>query len=927
MDISRPDLLDTYQKNQVLAPLYARSSTGGGPLDSLKRGAVLLIVVSLLAASAPALAGGPALSPPQNDSDAREGRAPSKPDHAGPYNVGYMYETLYPSTKSYSVQVKLFYPAQSAGQDTTANTAGAPYPTVVHLTGFGGGVESLNGVLTRVASWGFVSAMLEVNWNDWPSCANISDMNDLLDRLEEDNASSSHRLRGMMDKENFGIHGYSSGGGICLVDCTYVPRLKAACSWASAIDNSYTDVLAQTFNKPVQLQAGEYDSGYAPNAYHAYQVFPPPKVYLTMTGGNHQGPYSYDGMISFFIRYLYHDAAYDTYLYGEGAMSDAADLTYALNFTLPNGSFFPPNILVTASKTLVVEDEAVDFNLSHDGYLPVGHPEGSFKWDLNGDGLSDPAAPNSTEASSSYDRAGVIRPSAWFELGKLRLRMNRTLALTVTNPPPVVELGGNLATTEDTMLDFTAEVNDTPSDNGKLQFAWDLGDGWSLPYKTSLAASHSYRNAGNYTVRLSVKDDEGAETSDSIIVTVANVIPTALAPSNLTVDKDEELSFIGSGTDTASDKDKLQYRWTFGDGSQRDWSSDPTAVHTYTRSGNLTAVFEVQDDEGALAQCPVAVRVIDGAPVPSITAPRFGDDLYKDEQIDFGGTAADSPTDQPYLQFSWDFGDQNSTDWANRAAATHAYTRGGKYTVVLRCRDPDGVVGETSRNITVINQAPEVSILSPVSGQAQEDEKVVFRAEGTDTPSDIDSLNYTWVIDGESFFGERIERAFTTEGPHSYAVTVTDAEGETAVASGSVDVANAVPKLSASLFPETIYANESVGFSASAQDTASDRSALSFWWDFGDGATSNETSGTHVFTRPGTFTVKVAVSDDEGAERSSSFTVTVNARPVVLPPPGDDDGTTVQTTGPGAYLLAAGLVAAICIVASVLLLWRRKRRG
>jgi len=920
-------LLEPYQKDQVLAPLYARWSTAGGPLDAMKRAAVLLIVVSMLAASAPALAGPSVPSAAGNGGSARNGRAPAKPDHAGPYNVGFMYETLYPSTKSYSVQVKLFYPAQSAGQDTTANAAGAPYPTIVHLTGFGGGVESLNGVLTRVASWGFVSAMLEVNWNDWPSCANISDMNDLLDQLESDNASAAHRLCGMMDKSAFGIQGYSSGGGICLVDATYVPRLKAVCSWASAIDNSYTDVLAQTFNKPVQFQAGEYDSTYGPTAWHAYQVFPPPKDFLGMTGGNHQGPYSYDGMISFFIRYLYHDAAYDTYLYGDGAMNDAADLTYALNFTLPNGSFFPPNIQVSASKTSVVEDDAVDFNLTCDGYLPVGHPRGAFRWDLNGDGLADPAAPNGTQASFCYTLAGVVRPSAWFELGKLRLRMNRTLALTVTNPTPVAELGADRATSEDTVLELTADVNDTSSDRGALLYAWDLGDGWSLPYGKTLPASHAYRTAGNFTVRLSVKDDEGAVASDSITVTVADVTPTAQAPSNLTADKDQELSFIGSGTDTASDRDKLQFRWTFGDGTQRDWSSDPTAVHTYTSSGNFTAVFEARDDEGALAQREVAVQVIDRPPIPKITAPRAGAGLHKDEETDFGGTATDSPTDQPFLQFCWDFGDGNVTDWANRAAATHAYTRGGKYTVVFRSRDPDGAVGETPQNVDVFNQPPEVAIVSPVLRQAQEDEKIAFRAEGTDTPSDVDTLNYTWVIDGETCFGERVERAFTTEGLHSYAVTVTDAEGETSVASGTVEVANVVPKLSASLFPETLFANESVGFSAIAQDTASDRSALTFHWDFGDGSFSDETSGSHVYAERGTFTVKVTVSDDEGAERSSSFTVTVNARPVVLPPPADGDATTAQGTGPGNYLLAIGIVVVICIVVSVLHLWRKKRRG
>ncbi|MCB0307660.1 MAG: PKD domain-containing protein, partial [Calditrichaeota bacterium] len=51
----------------------------------------------------------------------------------------------------------------------------------------------------------------------------------------------------------------------------------------------------------------------------------------------------------------------------------------------------------------------------------------------------------------------------------------------------------------------------------------------------------------------------------------------------------------------------------------------------------------------------------------------------------------------------------------------------------------------------------------------------------------------------------------------------------------------------------------------------------SWQWDFGDGGTSNEENPTHVYTNPGTYTVKLTVSDgtlSDSIEKSNLITVT-----------------------------------------------------
>jgi PKD repeat protein len=50
--------------------------------------------------------------------------------------------------------------------------------------------------------------------------------------------------------------------------------------------------------------------------------------------------------------------------------------------------------------------------------------------------------------------------------------------------------------------------------------------------------------------------------------------------------------------------------------------------------------------------------------------------------------------------------------------------------------------------------------------------------------------------------------------------------------------------------------------------------ALRYAWDFGNGSTSTEAAPTHTYDTAGTWTVRLTVTDDQGAAATTSTTVT-----------------------------------------------------
>lgn len=166
-------------------------------------------------------------------------------------------------------------------------------------------------------------------------------------------------------------------------------------------------------------------------------------------------------------------------------------------------------------------------------------------------------------------------------------------------------------------VDKTTEVNksititgtsSSDSDGYIVQYEWKKGD-------TIIGTKHtiSYLSTviGTDILTLTVTDDDGAQNSDSMIVTVIEeiVVPNKAPIANAGVNKSTEVNKAVTVTGTGSDSDGniVQYEWKKGNTVI---GNTATITYTPTMAGTDTLTLTVTDDDGAQDSDSMTVTVI-----------------------------------------------------------------------------------------------------------------------------------------------------------------------------------------------------------------------------------------------------------------------------------------------------------------------------
>jgi PKD repeat protein len=213
----------------------------------------------------------------------------------------------------------------------------------------------------------------------------------------------------------------------------------------------------------------------------------------------------------------------------------------------------------------------------------------AWTWDFNGDGKPDA---NTANASYMYTTAATFNVSLTVRDAQ-GLSHTKTSAITVApgNTPPTAGFTHTCAAVD---CSFSSTSSDA-APGSIASYAWTFGDG-ATANVTNPSHSYAVTAPTDFTVRLTVTDNEGATDTETQTVSVipVNTPPTAgfTSACNAAV-----CTFTSTSTDVAPGT-ITTYAWSFGDGGTAD-VMNPLHSYAITASTSFTVTLTVTDNEGA----------------------------------------------------------------------------------------------------------------------------------------------------------------------------------------------------------------------------------------------------------------------------------------------------------------------------------------
>jgi gliding motility-associated-like protein len=386
-------------------------------------------------------------------------------------------------------------------------------------------------------------------------------------------------------------------------------------------------------------------------------------------------------------------------------------------------------------------------------------------------------------------------------------------------------------------------------DGNIVKWLWDFGDGST---DTTQHPEHVYTTQGNYNVSLQVRNSRGCINTLTRIqhIKLNNGVKAGFSFSAPNSCKPPtSISFTNSSTGTGV----LFYQWDFGDGGS---STAANPVHVYNTPGTYNVKLVVRNNTGCIDSLTIFQAITIGTVNADFSVPAL---VCEGASIPFSNTSQPNP-----VGALWDFGDGSFSSAINPAKV---YSSPGTYQVKLvsnfgACRDsiikpvivlPKPVAAFTGTNTGACRPPLTTSFSSNVPG----------------------AVSYQWFFgDGGSATGSQPSHTYTTTGDFDVTLVVTNAAGCTDTLRKNAFVRIRPPQVSISNLPTEGCA--ALTFTPSVNVQSVD--PITNWqWDFGDGQQATGPNPVHVYTNPGTYTVKVTFTTAGGCTDSLTITNAVRA--------------------------------------------------
>lgn len=205
----------------------------------------------------------------------------------------------------------------------------------------------------------------------------------------------------------------------------------------------------------------------------------------------------------------------------------------------------------------------------------------SWAWNFGDGGIS-----NLQNPSHQYTTQGTF--TVKLTVSNAQGTSSKSAQIVVSKPISTAPVAKFTMSPTTGVAPLNVNFNDA-STGSPTKWAWDFGDGGTSELQNG---SHKYVSAGTYTVKLTVSNTAGSNSTSKKLTVSALKPPVASFTANPTSgSRPLTVNFKDTSTGTVTSR-----KWNFGDGST---STSPTISHKYRYKGTYTAKLTVKNSAGS----------------------------------------------------------------------------------------------------------------------------------------------------------------------------------------------------------------------------------------------------------------------------------------------------------------------------------------
>jgi PKD repeat protein len=450
-------------------------------------------------------------------------------------------------------------------------------------------------------------------------------------------------------------------------------------------------------------------------------------------------------------------------------------------------------------------------------FFDTTHNASAYHWNF-GDGTSS----YSSNPSHIYTQNGnyLVNFEASNEFG-CKASVSKNITIGISNP--IFYYNKNACLAE--KINFSSNIQ------GNYIIQWNFGDGTSA---FGNQAFHSYLENGTFSVSVYLFDSLSLDCVDTLYLQ---------QPIKINSPKSE---FVINGKNEGCEKREINFSnksvnaisflWDFGNGTT---SNITSPKHTYTSPGVYDVVLIAQK-----GMCTDTFKMQTAVTIHSAPSVEFS---YTKNNSCYPLTLSFMGESNNNVSWRWDFGDGFSDTLQN---TTHTYFVKELFNVTLTVVDSN----ECSNKIIHQNEMPFQTKFEVGNTQGCFPKTVDFNNTSDST------ISWFWDFGDETYSTEKSPRhTFQDTGSYNVSLIATSFEG-------CIDTFEIHQAVTVELLVAEFFSLDSGKTCAPLVSYFVDNSfnATSWFWNFGNGTTSDEKNPAHIFTTPGLYDISLVIEGETG---------------------------------------------------------------